>query len=316
MNPGYIDLENISHLNSQAKVGGVYDEKRWRESYYFNMTDPRTGITLITTIGILPNKKLNTGMFMLVKDGKVLAIKPLLERKRVRFTDYAFTIKGLEYRIEGTDWKLRFDSKKISFNILFRPINKIFPYFNDGPELFFSGLGSQHYEQFGVFEGELQVNGIGFTIGPTFGHRDHSWGKRDWSWVDHYRLFCCAFSDKFAFNLWEGRIQGRKFLKGYTFDGVENTELVESKVVNDYARGGRRPQGTMINIKDAKGRGFDIDCQTIFSIKIPPRQSIMYESTGEYRCCGESGYGVAEYLYHEPNALYRFGVFLSLLRFL
>ena len=316
MDPGYIDLDNISHLSRQAKGGGTYDNKRWRESYYFNMTEPESKITLITTIGIPPNKKLNTGMFMLVRDGKILTIKPMLERKRVRFNDYAFAVKGLEYRIEGTDWRLKYDSRKISFDILFRPINKIFTYFPDGAEPFFSGLGSQHYEQFGMFKGELQINGSRCTIGPTLGHRDHSWGIRNWSTVDYYRLFCCAFSRDLAFNLWEGSINGQKFLKGYIFDGVENSRLVESKVINDYAKGGRRPQRAMIRIKNAEGRVFDISCSTMFSIMIPPRQSIMYESAGEYKYNAESGYGVQEYLYHESNALYRFGVFLSLLRFL
>jgi hypothetical protein len=54
----------------------------------------------------------------------------------------------------------------------------------------------------------------------------------------------------------------------------------------------------------------------MFSIQIPPRQSIMYESIGEMRINGQAGCGVQEYLYHEKSYLYRLGVFLKLLRFL
>ena len=280
------------------------------------MTDPSSGITLITTIGILPNKKLNTGLIFIVKNKKIMVVKPLLEGKKVRFSDYSFKIKGLKYSIEGTDWRLEYRSKKYRFDILFRPINKIYPYITERSDTIFSSIGSQHYEQFGLFEGELSINGERHTIGPCFGHRDHSWGIRDWSPIDWYRLFCCAFSENFAFNLWEGSIYGQEFLKGYVFDGRKNTRIVESRIVNDYDKNGKKPKSAAIVIKDEKGRKFDIKCSTVFSILIPPRKSIMYESLGEMHIDGKVGYGVQEYLYHEPGRLYRTAVFLKLLKYL
>jgi len=316
MDTGYIDLDEISHLGPRAKGGGVYDHRLWRESYYFNFTDPDSRITMITTIGILPNRKLNTGLVVLVKNRRILCIRPMLERKQVRFNDYAFSIKGLKYSVEGTDWRLVYNSEKLSFNILFRPLNMIYPYITDASDTIFEPIGSQHYEQFGIFEGGLVHKGRSIDIGPALGHRDHSWGIRNWSPVDHYRLFCCAFSKELAFNLWQGSINGSKFLKGYVFDGDDNTPLARAGVRDVYGKDSRRPSKAVIDIRDAKGRKFKIDCRTLFSIRLPPRGSVMYESAGEMRCDGRTGYGVQEYLYHEPNSLYRLWVFLGLLRYL
>jgi len=316
MCPGYIDLDHISHLNRQRKGGGVYENKRWRESYYFSMTDPASKISVITTIGILPNRKLNTGLLTIIKAGRLVCIIPLFERREVRFIDYSFSIKNLSYSIEGTDWRLEYESGKFKMDLLFRPLNKIYSYFPEGDDSFFSCIGSQHYEQFGLFSGLLTIKNEQIELRSVLGHRDHSWGIRNWNPVDRYRLFCCAFSRNFAFNLWEGSIYGTGFLKGYIFDGIENTKLLDAKIVDDPGKDMRMPKSAVINLRDTKRREFRVDCSTMFSLKIPPRRSIMYESIGLFSCSGETGFGVQEYLYHEPNALYRLGVFLRLLRYL
>ncbi|UCH89163.1 MAG: hypothetical protein JSV49_00500 [Thermoplasmata archaeon] len=314
MCPGYIDLAEISHLNRLAKGGGVYDDRLWRESYYFNMTDRSSGITFISTIGILPNRKLNTGFFLFMKDGELIILKPFIARERVSFSDYSFSVKGLKYAIEGTNWRLSYNSKKCSFDILFTPLNKIYSYIENESDIVFKRIGSQHYEQFGTFEGVLELKGKRITIGPCFGHRDHSRGIRDWSAVDRYRLFCCAFSEDFAFNLWEGSIHGKDFLKGYVFDGVRNTRIIESEVNTKYGFNGKEPRQAAVWIQDEEGREFNIDCAAINSVAVPPRQSILYENPAEMRIDGMVGYGLQEYLYHEPNPLIRFFMLLKLIR--
>ncbi|MGA1820874.1 MAG: hypothetical protein ACMUHU_07700, partial [Thermoplasmatota archaeon] len=74
----YLDIGNINHLIEQRNGGGVFDNKLWRESYYFNMTDPRNGISLITTIGQLPNRKRSAGFLLLIEGGKPTLLKPLV----------------------------------------------------------------------------------------------------------------------------------------------------------------------------------------------------------------------------------------------
>jgi hypothetical protein len=250
MAEAYIDLGNIDHLNLQAKGGGVYDDRMWRESYYFNMTDPASGITLITTIGRLPNRNRDTGFVLLFRNGRPVLLKPLVEFQKPLSSKYSFSLRGLEFSVEGAGWNLRYSSDKCSFDLTFTPLNKLFTYIVDENDRMFQRIGTQHYEQSGTYEGVLTLRGETVNIGPCFGHRDHSWGIRDWSGVDWYRLFCCAFSSELAVNLWEGEMDGRPFIKGYVFDGKRNNRIARSAVETRFRKDGRTPKAATVDIED------------------------------------------------------------------
>ncbi len=324
MNLRYIELDDITHLSQQAQQSqqalnsgnSEYSSKLWRESYYFNMTDPISGLSFISTIGILPNKRLTTGFFLIIKNNRVLKLKPLISRKTPVFYDYSFKLKDLEYIIEGPFWILKYNSKNVKFEIKFEPMNKIFSYIKTKSDMILKNIGSQHYEQFGIYKGEFVFRNDRVEIGPCFGHRDHSWGIRDWSSLNKYRLFCCAFSKSFAFNLWEGWIGNKKFLKGYIFDGIKNIELKKSHVLTSYKKNGKQPGEAKISILDEHGRKYFVTSQVKFSISVPPRQSIMYETLSEMYYGKNKGYGLTEYLFHEPRLSTRFWTLLKLLTYL
>lgn len=308
----YLELDDIHHLHEQAHGGGVYDDRLWRESYYFNMTDSESGISLISTIGLLPNRKLLTGFVLIIDHGKIVLLKPLVKCKKPIFNDYCFAVRDLEYSLVGIKWRIKYDIGKYKFNILFQPINKIYQYITSASDRVFNRIGTQHYEQFGMFEGDMELSGRKIKIGPCFGHRDHSWGIRDWSSVARYRLFCCAFSKKFAFNLWEGLINGRRFLKGFVFDGEQNLEIIKSSVISSYRNSNGEPDGALVSIVDDSGQQWKIKCETQITLPIPPSRSILYETIAKMRTGDKVGYGLLEYLYHEPNPLVRAWMFLRL----
>jgi hypothetical protein len=314
----YLELDHINHLNKlyNNPNDDVYKSKLWRESYYFNMTDPKSGYSLISTIGILPNKKLISGFFLIIKDNKIIKLKPLIKRKKPIFNDCSFELNGLEYIIEGPYWILKYCSNEIRFEIKFEPINRLYPYITSKSDSILNSIGSQHYEQFGVYTGEFVLGDERVEIGPCFGHRDHSWGIRDWSVVDKYRLFCCAFSKEFAFNLWEGWINNIRFLKGFVFDGYDNRKIIECNVCTSYEKKGKQPIDADIFILDELGRKYNIKSSTQFSIPVPPRKSIMYENLAEMYFKNQRGFGLSEYLFHEPHLTPRLWILLKLLTYL
>jgi hypothetical protein len=309
----YVEVNDMCHLNLLGAGGEIFSHKLWRESYYFNMTDPSSKINLITTIGILPNQKLVTGLFVLLKDNKILAIRPLIERTNPIFNDFLFSIKGLKYSVEGIDWRLKYNSSKIKFDIAFTPINKIYKYINQDTDTLFSRVGTQHYEQFGVFKGNLKIRNSEIKIGPCFGHRDHSWGIRDWSAVDFYRLFCCAFSNEFAFNLWEGSIGGSGFVKGYIFNGTENLSIEKCSIKTVFGKHKFEPRQVKIGFNDEENNSYRITSLVNHLIRLPPKQSVMYETASEMHMGDKTGYGLTEYLHHEPNIINRLWILLNLL---
>jgi hypothetical protein len=314
----YLELDNISHLNQiyNYPKNGINGSKLWRESYYFNMTDPRSGYSLISTIGILPNRKLITGFFLIIKNKRIIKLKPLIKRKKPVFNDYLFEVNGLEYIIEGPYWIIKYCSKELKFEIRFEPINRIYPYITSKSDSILNSVGSQHYEQFGEYSGEFVFGNDRVKIGPCLGHRDHSWGIRDWSVMDKYRLFCCAFSKEFGFNLWEGWINNKKFLKGYVFDGSNNTKIVKSNVRTRFESNCKKPKDVNLFFLDELGRKYDIKSSTQFSIPVPPRNSILFENLAKMKYKNHRGNGLSEYLFHEPNMVHRLWIFLKLLTYL
>lgn len=312
MDPGYIDLGEINHLASQARGGGVFDDRDWRESYYFNLTDRRSDLSLITTIGMLPNRKRTTGFVLLLKNGKAVFLSPLVEFSRPRPDAFVFRLKGLEYAVEGAGWRLRYQAEKCAFDLKFSPVNRIFPYVHDGDGGAFSRLGSQHYEQSGIFEGELAFKGRTVGIGPSPGHRDHSWGPRDWSAPSFYPLFCCAFSRELAFNLWEGRIGGDDFVRGYVFDGSANSAVVKSDVATTYEKDGKRPLKACLRLQDNLGRTFEIESENMGGMTVPVRGSLLSENIGRMACNGLEGAGLMEYLDRETGPVPRMRAWLDL----
>jgi len=313
MTLGYIDLTDINHLQAQAAGGGVYDDGAWRESYYFVMSDQRSGLSLITTIGFRPPKNRTEGFVMVLRNGEPVVFKLLIKFGRPTTSKYIFQLKGLEFHVEGAGWRLRYLSKKCSVDVLFTPLNRIHPYITDRSDRTFESIGTQHYEQSGSYIGKIVLNGERVRVGPCFGHRDHSWGIRDWSSVHHYRLFCCAFSKDLSFNLWEGRIGSKAFLKGYVFDGERNNPIVDSHVSTVYGKDGKTPVSALLELRDSTGKDYEIRCKVLSWIPFPIKGAVLHETIARMECGGKVGQGLLEYLYHEVGPLPRARAYINFL---
>jgi hypothetical protein len=303
----YIEIQELSHLLLQRR-SSIYPftDVNWRESYYFNATDEKKQISLITTIGILPNRGRCSGFVIILLKGRIAFVK-LLMTKNIRWheTD-SFRIRDLYYNIEGIDWRLNYTSKKCSFEILFRPINEYYYYVNKDDKKSannFERLFSQHIEQAGLFEGEVFLNGDKLRFGPSPGHRDHSWGIRDWSSIDNYWLFSCTFGMKTAFNLWKGFARGNSFYAGYIFNSGKNLEIISPRIKGQSVNNMGEPIGCEISFKDEKGRDHRIRCEVICSVPIPMPKCIIYETLAKMEYGDKVGYGLLERLVHDINPL-------------
>ena len=51
----------------------------------------------------------------------------------------------------------------------------------------------------------------------TTGHRDHSWGTRDWSAFQHYTWFQGQAGDGVSVHFWKQNALGRTVVRGYVF---------------------------------------------------------------------------------------------------
>jgi hypothetical protein len=301
----YLEMADLSHLLLQKRSQKApFTNRNWRESYYFNTTDEKNQISLITTIGILPNKGRSSGFVIVIHKGRIVVAKLLLSRGIDLHNTDRFDLGRLTYRIEGIDWRLGYDSKKCSFDLTFRPLNEFYHY-PKGSENF-DFLFTDHVEQAGIFEGYLDLDGERMKFGLSFGHRDHSWGIRNWSSVDGYWLFSCTFGEEKAFNLWKGKSQGKQFQAGYLFDSNRNLKILSSNIGNQRAGKNGEPKACSITFEDEDGRKHQAACEVICSVPIPMIGTIVYETITRINLDGAVGYGLLERHVHDSNPFHKF----------
>jgi hypothetical protein len=86
---------------------------------------------------------------------------------------------------------------------------------------------SDRIEQSGRVKGTLDVGGRSIAF-DGFGHRDHSWGTRDWTALHYYRWLQCQAPGDVSVHFWEFFALGRRQVRGYVCkDGLlaEITDL-------------------------------------------------------------------------------------------
>ncbi|UCG70359.1 MAG: hypothetical protein JSV09_04895 [Thermoplasmata archaeon] len=312
----YLEIGELSHLLLQRRSNTApFTHKNWRESYYFNATDEKKQLSLITTIGILPNRRRSSGFVIIIHKGKIALAKLLITRDIKWHETDSFCIRGLTYNVEGIDWHLGYRSKKYNFNMLFRPINEFYQYNKEDDQQNQGNsrmLFSQHIEQAGIFKGEIELNGNRIGFGPSPGHRDHSWGVRSWSSIDSYWLFSCTLGKDRAFNLWKGSSQGKPFQSGYYFDSKRNLKILSSEIRGQDTGKMGEPGGSEINFWDEEGEKHEVKCQVICSVPIPLPGSIVYETIAKIRLDNRWGFGLLERHVHDTNPFHKIRALYSL----
>ena len=115
---------------------------------------------------------------------------------------------------------------------------------------------TNRYEQSGRMRGTLVRDGRRIDFDQP-GHIDHSWGRRDWDAVHHYKWLAIAGDDRAA-NVMIALVEGETLYNGYVFvDGVLSP-LVSATTRTTYDA--RWFQETLhVSAKDEAGRTTPID---------------------------------------------------------
>jgi len=295
--PGYLEIGELSHLLDRWGTRGKAN-RDWRESYYFNVTDPKTGLSIITTVGMVPHKRRKaTGFVIVLRGGRIVASSMELMKPIPWHETDRFSAGGISYKVEGIDWRIRHAGRECGLDVLFRPVNECFRYVKGGgQEDGMWAVGAQHVEQGGVFEGEMWIGGQRFEFGPAYGHRDHSWGTRDWKAFDGYWLFSCTFGKDCAFNLWKGETSGTPFQAGYVFDGEENRPIASSTIKPELHPDGMRPNGCTVEFETESGGKHVVKCEAVTTVPLPIPGGLVFETIARMEMDGKIGYGLQEHL--------------------
>jgi hypothetical protein len=157
--------------------------------------------------------------------------------------------------------------------------------------------GGRHYEQSMRIEGTMKIGTEEFPFAGS-GHRDHSWGLRDWM-PSHRWRWLTGQMDDFAFNAMYLTIAGTHVINGYVWhdgrcDAVDDLQLDYS--FDETGMAGR----DICAVLTAGGQKFVVTGFVDQNVPLPikgPGFSTMYNiGRTRYRFGNRVGYGVAEFL--------------------
>ena len=299
---------------------------RARESVYFNLQDPLAGIAVIASQAVRPGGLGEAVVTLLLPDGRVLFAFEI-EPARVAPTDFGvggmhvdFAPQELVFRGRLAAWEnatfppgpvpllLAPRLHEVELDVAFEAATPAIDLtLALGPEArrVLEPLGRHHVEQSGLFRGHVALDGRRIPLEAT-GSRDHTWGRREWSAADHWRLFIVRFGNDLALHALSVSCRGRRAAGGFLWDGKQALALtrVEHTVEGDASA----LRGFDLEVQTRGGRRVLLRGDVLSRITIPvqaetrplsllargPYALRLHENFTRYRLGEREGFGVAE----------------------
>jgi hypothetical protein len=161
-------------------------------------------------------------------------------------------------------------------------------------------VASEHYEQVGAWTGEIRVDGEKVGIQGS-GHRDHSWGERDWKAPERWTWLTAQFGSEFGFNLSRVVIKSLDIFNGYVCRSGNNYPLRRAWLETDFEDDGVTQKGIRLRLQDTTGWEAQVEGapQTVVPLVLEEgsHRTLVNEAFTAYRWEGRTGYGISEYLH-------------------
>jgi hypothetical protein len=172
-----------------------------------------------------------------------------------------------------------------------------------------TGFARGHYEQHLAGEARIRLGSEEFTLGG-FGLRDHSWGPRYWQNIHWYRWLPLVFGADLAMMLSViARRDGTRAAWGVvmTRDAggtARNDAITDIQLHSDYD-GHRQAVAQTARLRTERGASYALSGRALALIPLRNRRvdaegnelhTRITEAMTEFRCNGQTGYGMAEYL--------------------
>ncbi len=148
-------------------------------------------------------------------------------------------------------------------------------------------------EQAGKVKGTLRLGDKTIAFEGT-GHRDHSWGTRDWIPFQQYEWFVGQAGTDTAVHFWRFNALGKEHIRGYVFkDGLMSR--VETVAVDVAYDDQFWQTGYVADVFDAAGRATHIETQVFGTYCLVPHPELsLNESGGVTKIDGKDGVGWME----------------------
>jgi hypothetical protein len=171
--------------------------------------------------------------------------------------------------------ELRFAAGDVALDVRVRGLHEPFSW-HDGADGCPPWAADDRFEQSVTTEGSFTVAGrtVEFT---GIGHRDHSWGTRDWRALQHWKWINAATLDgELSVHAWTSYALGAEQVNGYVNRSGTVTPFaaVRAAAELDDAFMHRRVRGTFTA---TDGTAVELDATAVAGVPIPARHLLMHE---------------------------------------
>ncbi|SDH84909.1 hypothetical protein SAMN05192558_105335 [Actinokineospora alba] len=289
----------ISAQDEELHVPG--SAAHWQESYYFNWADLDGGSFGLARIGFHDRGTRADGVLITMRDGKVEYVYPAIgvkaapgqsARTGLRAGGLAFTMREPQRR-----WDITLDAGA-KVDLAWEATTPVHD-FHQGGQL--GDVAAEHFEQAGKVSGTFSHNGVDREI-SGFGHRDKSWGVRNWAGIRGWEWISAQFGAGFAFNVTIGVVDGKPVHNGFVHrDGV-NRALVRATVDYQWSRRKHVPVGARIDFTDTEGETYRVTAAALAQVPLVKKGLFIQETHASFGVVVDGaplrGIGVMEHAWH------------------
>lgn len=315
---------------ADERLHGLSPHPKARESVYFNAYDSEAGVGIIASMGVRPGDRGEAVLALSLPNRRTLFALALARPQR---DEASFSVAGI-----GAAWspmRLSFSGRlaaweagefppgplplllaprrvEVDLDLAFEPASPAIDLvagLSEEARGIAEPLGRHHVEQSGCFRGQLTIDGQRLRLEAT-GSRDHSWGQRDWSAADHWKLFTVRFGDDLTLHALTTSVRGRQLSGGFLWrearvfaitrvecahePGAERLELeVQLETGERLALRGTRERLLTIPV--------ELERRPLRHLAGSPWALVLRENFTRYEALGRVGYGIAEFAERPPQ---------------
>lgn len=287
-------------------------DPHWQESFYFNWSDAEGKSFGLTRIGYNAASRKIDGVLLTMRDGDpefifaalgvdmIGDVTPLPEYG-LRAGNLCFTMREPLAR-----WHIGLygkDEVDLTWTAFHPPHD-----YHDGLALLGAtdeemALAPAHFEHCGVVRGHVNLNGKKHEINGL-GHRDKSWGARDWDGVKGWEWLSAQFGEDFAFNatVWYPPGTDQTIPGGFVTRDGENRGLTFTNVEYEYGRLEHVPKSATITFTDDQDETYVVRATALAQFPLFKKGLFIQETHARFETTvggvTRTGIGVLEHAWH------------------
>ena len=318
-----------SYLDKGTKITGadegkhefpVYPEHH-NESWYFNFIDFDANVHMVNRIGFEMGKKRAVILLIVVADNKTE-----LHGNVIPLEKMPDEITGKKTKFECLEpykkWRITAKHRKFDIDIIAEARFPVFNYLDgEDPVEMLEKYGVEmldvaaqmHYEQGMKVTGTVTLKKKDDSSKKILderkinclGHRDHSWGTRDWVNIDKWNWISAQFDDR-TINIARIEVFGKVVYTGFVSTKEKNIPVrkIDVETTYGYKDNPKWPKSSKFAITTDDGT-FIIVSETIKSINLQrPSKTGMTEVNEQivkFMLEGKEGTGISEYMQSTRN---------------